>query len=87
MLSIPLPFIANELGWIAAEVGRQPWIVYRVFKTSDSISTTVPGGQVLASMIMFVIIYILLFALWIFLLRREIRQGPKLDQPNQEVQS
>ena len=76
--SIPLPLIANELGWIAAEVGRQPWIVYRLLKTSDSISSTVPAGQVLASLIMFSLIYLLLGALWIFLLRREVKKGPEV---------
>ena len=76
--SIPLPLIANELGWIAAEVGRQPWIVYRLLKTSDSISVTVPAGQILASLIMFSLIYLLLGALWIFLLRREVKKGPEV---------
>ncbi|HUU03991.1 MAG TPA: cytochrome ubiquinol oxidase subunit I [Myxococcota bacterium] len=77
MFSLPLPIVANELGWIAAEVGRQPWIVYRLFKTSNAISRSVPAWQVLASIIMFTVIYSLLFALWIFLLRREIAKGPR----------
>jgi cytochrome d ubiquinol oxidase subunit I len=77
--SMPLPLVANELGWIAAEVGRQPWIVYRLLKTSDSISATVPAGQVLASLIMFSAIYLLLGALWVFLLRREVKKGPKIE--------
>jgi len=77
VLSLPLPLVANELGWISAEVGRQPWIVYHLFKTSEAISSSVPAWQVLFSLIMFVIIYGLLFAVWIFLLRREIRRGPE----------
>jgi len=76
--SLPLPLIANELGWIAAEVGRQPWIVYRLLKTSQAISVTVPAGQILASLIMFSAIYLLLGALWIFLLRREVNKGPEV---------
>ncbi len=76
--SLPLPLVANELGWIAAEVGRQPWIVYRLLKTSDSISVTVPAGQVLASLIMFSAIYLLLGVLWVFLLRREVKKGPEV---------
>jgi cytochrome d ubiquinol oxidase subunit I len=75
--SIPLPFIANELGWIAAEVGRQPWIVYGVMKTREAFSTVVPGGQVLASILMFSAIYTLLFIVWIYLLRRKLHKGPE----------
>jgi cytochrome d ubiquinol oxidase subunit I len=77
MWSIPLPFIANELGWITAEVGRQPWIVYRIMKTRDAISVTVPAEQILATIILFAAIYALLFVLWIYLLRREIAHGPE----------
>ena len=72
VLLMPVPFIANELGWMTAEVGRQPWIVYHLMKTSDAISVSVPAGQILFTIICFSLIYILLFALWIFLIRREI---------------
>jgi cytochrome d ubiquinol oxidase subunit I len=77
MLSIPLPFIANELGWMTAEIGRQPWIVYHLLRTRDGYSATVPAGQVLLSIIMFSLIYVLLFCAWVFLLRREVRRGPE----------
>ncbi len=77
LLSIPLPVIAGELGWITAEVGRQPWIVYHLLKTSDAVSVVVPPGQVLFSLIMFCLIYGLLFVVWISLLRREMRKGPE----------
>ena len=76
-LSIPLPFIANELGWISAEVGRQPWIVYHLLKTRDAVSVVVPAGQILFSIILFVLVYSLLFAVWLYLLRREIVRGPE----------
>lgn len=76
VVSVPLPFVANELGWIAAEVGRQPWIVYRLVKTSDAISRAVPGGQVVFSIVLFSVIYLLLGGLWLFLLRRQIVKGP-----------
>jgi len=72
LFSLPLPFIANELGWMTAEVGRQPWIVYHLMKTRDAISSSVPAGQILFSIITFSLIYILLFALWIYLIRREV---------------
>ncbi len=76
MASIPLPFLANELGWIAAEVGRQPWIVYKVLKTRDAISVTVPASQILATIILFCFVYALLFFAWIVVLRKAIHRGP-----------
>lgn len=75
--SIPLPFLANELGWISTEVGRQPWAVYRLLRTSDSLSKNVPPGQVLFSLIMFTLIYVLLFSVWVVLLKRRIQRGPE----------
>jgi cytochrome d ubiquinol oxidase subunit I len=77
LLSIPLPVIANELGWFAAEVGRQPWIVYGLMRTDQAFSTVVPAGQILASIVMFTAIYTLLFCVWIFLLRRKLLRGPE----------
>ena len=77
LLAIPLPFIACELGWIAAEVGRQPWVVYGELRTKDAISVTVPAWQILTSLIMFIVVYSGLFALWIYALRRKIIKGPE----------
>jgi len=77
MFAIPLPFIANQLGWIAAEVGRQPWIVYGLLKTRDAISVSVPAGQILATIIIFTIVYAFLFWIWMYLLRRKINLGPE----------
>lgn len=70
VLAIPLPFIANELGWMTAECGRQPWVVYNVLRTSDAISVSVPASQILFSIIMFGLIYLTLFGLWIYSLLR-----------------
>ena len=72
----PLPLIANETGWIAAEVGRQPWAVYRVLKTVDAASVTVPAWQILFSLIVFSLIYILLLAVFVRLLMKIIKNGP-----------
>ncbi len=83
-LSIPLPFLANELGWITAEVGRQPWIVYHLFRTRDAISVTVPVMQIIASLTMFTIVYGLLFLLWLFFLRRTMRLGMKVRVKGEE---
>lgn len=75
--SIPLPFIANQVGWFSAEVGRQPWAVYHLLRTSDAASPTVPAAQILFSIILFALVYSLLFVLWVYLLRREILHGPE----------
>jgi cytochrome d ubiquinol oxidase subunit I len=76
LFSIPLPYLANEFGWIGAEVGRQPWAVYHVLKTSDAVSKVVPAGQILFSLIMFALIYILLFYVFIKILKKIIKKGP-----------
>ncbi|HXV27827.1 MAG TPA: cytochrome ubiquinol oxidase subunit I [bacterium] len=70
------PQIANQLGWFSAEVGRQPWIVYGLLRTSDALSKSVKAHMVLSSLIMFALIYLLLFILFIFLLDQKIKQGP-----------
>lgn len=73
--SMPLPVVACELGWTTAEVGRQPWIVYHLMKTSDAVSKTVSGETVLFSLILFGVIYILLGTLYIYLAIREMKHG------------
>jgi cytochrome bd ubiquinol oxidase subunit I len=70
------PVVANEVGWTAAEVGRQPWIVYNLLRTSDALSKAVGAGQVLASIVLFIVIYVLLLLLWFSVLNRKIKNGP-----------
>lgn len=70
------PVFANQFGWVAAEVGRQPWIVWGELRISEAYSPSVPTAQVLTSIILFGIIYALLFVAWTFVLSRTIRQGP-----------
>jgi len=77
VFSVIGPFVANELGWVAAEVGRQPWIVYNQLRTSDAVSEGIASSQVLGSIIMFGLIYVLLFAFWIYLLNDKIQKGPE----------
>lgn len=101
VVSVPGPFIANEVGWMTAEVGRQPWIVHpNVLRdasgniefdaagmvqynlregllTRNAVSEAVSGGQVLASIVMFTLIYALLFWVWLFVLNGKIQKGPK----------
>jgi cytochrome d ubiquinol oxidase subunit I len=71
------PQIANQAGWFAAEMGRQPWIVYNLLRTSDALSKSVVANQVLSSLILFAFIYTLLFALFVFLLDQKIKAGPE----------
>ncbi len=67
-----LPWISMQFGWIAAEVGRQPWIVQGLMKTRDGISVVTTAGEVLFSIILFSLIFICILALVIYLIRREI---------------
>lgn len=78
--------VANEAGWVTAEVGRQPWVVYPSvqdgvemmgMRTRDGLSESVTAQQVLSSIIMFSIIYSLLFAVWLFVLNNKIQHGPE----------
>ena len=75
--SVLLPQIANECGWFTAEMGRQPWVVYGLLKTSDALSKTVTANQVLFSLILFALVYALLLLLFLFLLNRKIQHGPE----------
>ncbi len=76
VFSILLPHIGNQIGWMSAEIGRQPWIVYGLLKTKDALSKTVSADDVLISLIMFGLIYLLLFVLFLFLLNKKIHHGP-----------
>lgn len=75
LLSIPLPYIACELGWIVAEVGRQPWIVYGLLKTSDAASP-IAGSQVLISLMAFIGVYGLLGMTGFYLIAKNAAKGP-----------
>jgi len=76
VLSVLGPQLANQLGWASAEVGRQPWIVYGLLRTSDSLSKVVSGQVIVTSLILFSLVYALLFAVFIFLLNHKIQHGP-----------
>jgi cytochrome bd ubiquinol oxidase subunit I len=79
VFTLPLPYLANQLGWIVAEMGRQPWIVYGIMKTSDGVSKSITLGQVAASLVGFVLLYGLLGAIDIYLLIKFARKGPDSD--------
>ena len=76
VFAVVLPHVANQVGWVAAEVGRQPWIVYGLMRTADGLSESVKGGQIVASLILFALVYALLFALFLYLLDQKIKAGP-----------
>jgi len=79
LFALPLPYIANQLGWIVAEMGRQPWIVYGVLKTSDAVSKAISTPQVLVSLIGFTLLYGTLGCIDIYLLTKLARKGPDDD--------
>jgi cytochrome d ubiquinol oxidase subunit I len=76
VISIFAPMSANIVGWLCAEMGRQPWTVYGLLKTKDAVSMSISARQVWSSLIMLVSTFSLLFVLFIFLLDRKIKQGP-----------
>ncbi|MFW9994259.1 MAG: cytochrome ubiquinol oxidase subunit I [Candidatus Odinarchaeota archaeon] len=84
ILIMPLPILSNEFGWITAEVGRQPWIVYEVIRTADAVSPTVPPEQVLFSIILFMAIYALILCLLLFLVIHSVKKGPELPDGNEK---
>ena len=83
--SMPLPLIACQLGWIAAEVGRQPWIVYGLLRTSQAASITVSAGEILFSIILFGLVYLALGALYVYLFARKVKHGPEPVTGNTDI--
>ncbi|MBI1267221.1 MAG: cytochrome ubiquinol oxidase subunit I [Cryomorphaceae bacterium] len=84
-----LPQIANQVGWFAAEMGRQPWVVYGLLRTSEAFSQSVSANQIVFSLVLFALVYLLLFILFIYLLNKKIKHGPddgttKTDWPMTE---
>jgi cytochrome d ubiquinol oxidase subunit I len=76
MLSFPFPYIANTLGWMTAELGRQPWLIYGVFPTREGYSKVVSNGNTIFTLIGFVGLYFVLGLLFLLLEGREIGRGP-----------
>ncbi|NDY73652.1 cytochrome ubiquinol oxidase subunit I [Desulfobacter hydrogenophilus] len=74
--SIPLPYIAMEMGWVVSEVGRQPWIVYNLMRTSDAVSP-IAGTQVMVSLTAFILVYGLLGAVGFYLIAKSVKEGPE----------
>ena len=77
MLLAPFPYIANTAGWTTAEVGRQPWLVYGLMRTSEGSSPFVTAGSSMFTLIGFMGMYLLLGILFLFLVYREVEHGPE----------
>ncbi len=81
-LAFPFPFIANTAGWLTAELGRQPWLVYGLLRTAEGGSPTVHGGSTLFTTLGFAGLYLVLGVLFLMLVAREVGHGPRaLDRP------
>ena len=85
--SVLLPQIANQVGWFAAEMGRQPWIVYKLLRTSEALSKSVSANQILFAIILFTVIYIILFALFIYLMKKKIVHGIDEHETQEQLQT
>jgi cytochrome d ubiquinol oxidase subunit I len=81
LLAFPLPYIANTAGWMTAELGRQPWLVYGLFRTAHGASPNVHSGTVLFTLMGFCGLYLALGLLFLFLIGREIAHGPAALKP------
>ncbi|HKL90222.1 MAG TPA: cytochrome ubiquinol oxidase subunit I [Allomuricauda sp.] len=85
VFAVFLPQIANQVGWFAAEMGRQPWVVYGLLRTDQAFSQAVSDNQILFSLILFFFVYSLLFVLFIYLLHKKIKHGPYEESENDET--
>jgi cytochrome bd ubiquinol oxidase subunit I len=84
LLALPFPYIANTAGWITAEIGRQPWLVYQLMRTADGYSKTVSAGNGMFTLLGFMGMYTVLGILFLFLMHREIEHGPAEGSPQEK---
>ena len=77
MLLLPFPYIANTFGWMTAEIGRQPWVIYGLMRTEHGASQNVSAGNGLFTLLGFLGVYAVLSILFLFLVHREIDHGPE----------
>src|SRR5205085_9801031 len=77
MLSSPFPFIANTAGWITAEIGRQPWVIYHLMRTDQGYSHTVSAGDGLFTLLGFMGMYTILGIVYLLLQWHEVQHGPR----------
>jgi cytochrome d ubiquinol oxidase subunit I len=84
MLAFPFPYIANTLGWMTTELGRQPWLVYGLFHTRDGYSKVVSNGDTVFTLLGFIGLYFVLGLLFLFLVGRDIARGPETEAISHE---
>jgi cytochrome d ubiquinol oxidase subunit I len=84
MLAFPFPYIATTAGWMTAELGRQPWLIFKLFRTTQGVSDVVNGGDVLFTLMGFTGLYFLLGVLYLFMIGREIGHGPRETAPAEQ---
>jgi cytochrome d ubiquinol oxidase subunit I len=82
LLSFPLPYIANTAGWMTAEIGRQPWLVFGLLRTSEGYSKHIGAGTSLFSLLGFLGLYSVLSVLWVMLVWSAIERGPEASTPH-----
>ncbi len=87
LLAFPFPFIANTAGWITAEAGRQPWLIYGLQRTAEGVSPQVSGGNVWFTFLGFAGLYVVLGILFLFLTYRVLDGGPDAGYPAGESSS
>jgi cytochrome bd ubiquinol oxidase subunit I len=80
-LMIPIGFVAVIAGWIVTEVGRQPWTVYGLLRTADSVSPSLTGANVLTSLLAYMGVYLLMYPVGVLLMWRLVRKGPAGGEP------
>lgn len=80
MLMVPLPYIANTTGWYTAELGRQPWLVYNMLRTTEGVSPTVSSGNTLFTLLGFIGLYLLLGMLFLILIGKIVNKGPETEK-------
>ena len=85
MLALPFPFIANTAGWFSAELGRQPWLAYGLFRTEEGVSPLVSSGSVLFTLIGFMGLYLIMGLLYVLVIVREINHGPDHEEESLEA--
>jgi len=77
LLAFPFPYIATTAGWMTAEIGRQPWLIYGLMRTSEGTSARVSTGSGMFTLLGFLGLYALLGVLFLFLIWREVEHGPE----------
>jgi cytochrome d ubiquinol oxidase subunit I len=86
-IAAPCGFVAVLAGWVTTEVGRQPWTVYGLMRTADSVSPSLTGANVLVSFIGYIAVYLVVFPAGLIIMSRILRRGPEASEPFEPVES